>query len=481
MTQDDAVNDPSTTSISYDVMLPRWTKIDTVLSGTDAMRRAAGNFLPQHEKESNKAYTERLNKTVLYNATEFTLNSLVGKAFSEPLKISEDMPENVESILDNINMQGDNIDVFARNWFKEGFGKGLCHVLIDFPRVVKEDEKGNKVIRTLADDRAEKLRPYWVMVKPENVIFAHAEIVDGREVLTHLRIKEYLKERVGFTEIVKERIRVIEPGIVNIYEKKKSKKKKEEWVLEDTYTYDLDFIPFVTFYSEREDFMESKPPLTDLVDLNISHWQSSSDQDTILTISRFPMLAVSGADVGDDGKTVVGPHQMLSTSDPQGKFYYVEHSGKAIAAGRQHLLDLEEKMAEYGTDFLKRRPGNNTATARAIDSVETTAPLQDMVIRFTDAINQALEYTKEWLKIDSIGTITMDLDFALSEATSNDLDALKSARQSRDISRKTYLGELQRIGVLHRDFDIEEDEENLEQENAINGESEIDIDPAAQE
>ena len=62
--------------------------------------------------------------------------------------------------------------------------------------------------RTLADDEQEGLRPYWVHVRPENLIFAHAEIIDGKEVLTHIRIAEIVSEMVGFTEVFKERIRV---------------------------------------------------------------------------------------------------------------------------------------------------------------------------------------------------------------------------------------------------------------------------------
>ena len=121
----------------------------------------------------------------------------------------------------------------------------------------------------------------------------------------------------------------------------------------ESYAYDMPYIPLVTFYSQRSGLMLAKPPLLDLVNMNISHWQSQSDQTAVLTVARFPMLASSG--MMDEDEVVVGPNQWLATRDPAGRVYYVEHSGKAIASGRADLLDLEEKMAKYGAELMRVR------------------------------------------------------------------------------------------------------------------------------
>lgn len=462
---DKEINDPSTTSMAYDVMQSRWNKVDTVLSGTDAMRYAAQEFLPQHREEADATYGERLARNVLLNMTELTLDSWVGRPFSDLVKFSEEIPEHVVDLMEDVDLQGNNVTVFARQWFKEGLAKGFAHVLIDFPRVQYEvNGEGGLTPRTMADDRRDNLRPYWSLVKPENVIFAHAEIIDGVEVLTHVRIREEIVEQVGYAEVIKQRIRVIEPGIQQVFElQKTTKKKKEEWVLIEEFGYDLDIIPLVTFYANREGFMIAKPPLSDLADLNIAHWQSSSDQRAVLTVARFPILAVSGA-TDEEGKLTIGPNNFLSTPDARGKFYYVEHSGKAIEAGRQDLIDLQEQMGNYGAEFLKKRPGNTTATARALDSSEAVSPLQDMVIRFEDALNLAKAYTSKWLGEDDIGRFEVHKEFGPEEIISADLTALSKARETRDISRMTFLVELQRRGVINDDVDLEEDAEQLEQE-----------------
>src|SRR5690606_28345549 len=134
--------------------------------------------------------------------------------------------------------------------------------------------------------------------------------------------------------------------------------------------------------------------------LNICHWQSSSDQRNVLTVTRFPMLAISGAlKENPDGSAPinVGPHSYLQMDDPQGKFYFVEHTGAAMSAGRQDLEDLKEEMASYGAEFMKKRPANEGVVARALDSAESLSALQVWVIDFRDALERLLRLTAKWL------------------------------------------------------------------------------------
>jgi hypothetical protein len=456
---------PDTLSAAYVHMQPLWHKIDAVLGGTETMRGSGETYLPRHNRESQAAYDERLNRTVLVNTTEQTLSGWVGRPFGKPIQFNEDIPIVLEPVLEDADQQGSDLDVFCRNWFRNGLAKGFSHVMVDFPSLRNDGENP----RTLEDDRNDKLRPYFVQVPPENVIAAHAEIVGGVETLTHLRVLEQEVVREGFEEVVVNRIRVYEPGHVVLYEERKiTNRKQVEWVIIDEYDYDLSYIPLVTFYSQREGFMLSKPPLLDLVNLNIGHWQSQSDQTAVLTVARFPMLASSGA-LDDESEIVVGPNQWLSTREPQGKVYYVEHTGKAINSGRLDLLDLEEKMAKYGAEFLTKKPGRQTATARALDSAEAVSPLQDMTHRFIDAVNLALRYAADWVGEESGGSVDLDTDFGMSGGDAGALTALNEARAGRDISREAYLLELQRHGVLDRSFDPVKDVGLLTNEVALLG------------
>jgi hypothetical protein len=472
MSDDKAKKDPSTRSLAYNQMLPAWKKIETLLSGTAAMRAAGELYLPKHENEKSDAYEKRRKSSVLFNLSALTLDSWVGRPFSDPVTPNDDVPKQVEPVLDDVDLQGNNLTVFGRNWFKEGLAKCFAHVMVEMPVVDKEN-------RTVADDLRENVRPYWTLIKPENLIFATGTMVESQEVLTHVRILEEETERDGFAEMVTQRIRVFDLAMVRedpenpesgevprVFWSLWRKVKKDEWEEEVRPTMlEIDRIPIVTFYADREDLMQGKPPLEDLVDLNISHWQSSSDQKNILRVTRFPLLAASG--VQDEEAVVeVGPNRMLSTTNPEGKFYYVEHSGASIAAGQNDLDKLEEQMANYGAEFLKKRPGGMTATARALDSAEATSPLQDATIRFQDAVNQALDLTARYLKIESAGSVTVNKEFGPEEVVQGDMQTLDKARDRRDLSQEDYWEELKRRGTLRDEFDADENKRRLEVENA---------------
>jgi hypothetical protein len=209
--------------------------------------------------------------------------------------------------------------------------------------------------------------------------------------------------------------------------------------------------------------MLSKPPLLDLADLNIRHFQSTADQQSILTVTRFPILAGSGV-TPDEAKLAIGPKTYLITSDPQGRFYYVEHTGKAIEAGRQELLDLEERMANYSAEFLKKRVGRTTATAKAIDTAESFSVLQDITYRFEDAVAQVLYYMAKWIGKEDGGIIELNKDFGPDVSDKQDLDAILEARKNGDLSRESFLNQLKRRGILEQDFNLEENEMHLEEE-----------------
>lgn len=451
---------PATTSLAYDSMKQSWDKVQSVLDGTETLRQRSRLYLPQHANEADAAYEERLKRNTLFNLTKLTLDSWVGRPFSDPVKLA-DVPSMMLSIMDDVDMQGNNIQVVARNWFSDGLAKAYSHMYVDFPRLPTAD-----LPRSLADDDTNGLRPYWIHIRPEQLIFADAELIAGKEVLREIRYMEEVVERVGFAEVNIPQIRRVfmdnGVGNVEIY-REKPNKKKEEWIVVDRYTFDLDRIPLVTFYANRDSFMHGKSPLEDLADLNIAHWQSASDQRAVLTVARFPILALSGG-TDDNSQLTIGPNRWLYSPDAQAKFYYVEHSGAAINAGRQDLTDLEQQMAEYGAEFLKKRPGGETATARALDSAEATSTLQDMTLRFIDALNQALQFTAMWMKQPSGGTVELTTEFGPEEINQAELSTLSETRKMRDLSRVAYLGELKRRGLLDEEFDIDADAAMIEQE-----------------
>jgi len=469
---------PDSPSAAWHSMIRTWDKIDAVLSGTEAIRLKGETYLPRYESEKETNYRNRLIRAVLTNVSSQTLESWVGRPFSDPI-VMTDIPEVLSGVLEDVDLQGNAVGVFARKWFREGLGKALAHVLVDFPAISIEGERQ----RTLADDLREGRRPFWSFIKPENLIFAASIVRNGKEILTHVRIREGESARDEWGEKYLRRVRTFDhdpdTGITefSVYE---PGEKQEEWRrIVGPSRIDLDRIPLVTFYADRVGLMTGKPPIEDLVDLNVSHWQHSSDQDNILIVARFPLLCASGVSQEQVDHVVLSPRKILSTPTEGGRWYFTEHSGAAIAAGREHIRDLEERMSHYGAEFLRRRPGTETATARALDSAEATSPLQDAAVRFNDVLAQALWLTARWMGIEEPGKIEITTDMGPETTQASDLQTLTTARQMREISRETYLEELKRRGLLADDFDPEEDRAKVEAE-MMTGRAETMIDGQAE-
>ena len=457
---------PETTSTSYDQQVAGWAKVQTVLDGTDAMRAAGQRYLPMHAKEAQKLYDERLSRCTLLNRTRMTLSSWVGRPFSKPL-LFEKVPPPIEALFDDIDRLGNDVQVFCRNWFEDGLAKAFSHVLVEFPKLGAGQLAGGA--RSLADDRVDGARPHWIHLRPEQVFFADSQVEGGVERLREVRIREEVYGREGFAETCQPQIRrllVDDAGVVQVEIYRLADPKHQDkrlWKLFESYPIDIPQIPLVTFYADRTGFMCGTSPIKDLVDLNIAHWQSTSEQRAILTVTRFPILVASGMGAADK-ELVVGPNLMIRLTDPKARVTYVEHSGNSIDAGRQDLADLDAEMSSYGAEFLQRRP-NPTATGRLLDSAEATSPLQDVAIRFGHAVNQALEMTALWMKLGTWGTAKVHTQFSGAGADPAQLQALKDARQMKDISREAYLAELARRGVLGEDFDAEADALLLEDES----------------
>ena len=170
---------------------------------------------------------------------------------------------------------------------------------------------------------------------------------------------------------------------------------------------------------------------------------------------------------GKDGKMELGANRMIIAGDPDASMQFVEHTGAAIEAGRTDLEDLKADMAALGMELLVRRPGNETATARAIDTAEVNSVLQAMAIETQGALSQAIGIALKWVSKEPPkdgNLVIMNTDFGLTMQGQEELDALVKARLAGDLSRETFWAELKRRGILRDDFDEADEKVKLDSE-----------------
>jgi hypothetical protein len=224
--------------------------------------------------------------------------------------LSQETPDKIKELAEDIDMEGDRLDVWAQQFFSIAFQYGLAHALVDYPRTDPE------TVKTRADEQASGSRPYVTMLNPRQVIGWKSKVSGGKVVLTDLRVKEVIVvdgDDFGQTKI--EQIRHIMPGKVEIYRRNKGNDGSASWAIHEEWETSRSDIPLVTLYTKRTGFMRGSPPLLNLALLNIKHWQSQSEQDNILHVARVPILSVYGLAEGQ-GLTI-GSSSAMSFSDKQ--------------------------------------------------------------------------------------------------------------------------------------------------------------------
>lgn len=430
----------------------------TLMGGTEAMRKAGKTYLPQEPAESEDAYKNRLERSVLYNVFGRAVRSLTGKILEQGVNVEEDTPEEIKTLLEDCDLEGHDLEQFVNMICDDAMEVGLVHVLVDYPLT----EAATGKVLSKYDEQVIGARPYLVHLPLERIIGWRLKRVKGKNSLAQLRIRDCVAEPDGeWGEKEVDQIRVLEPGKWQLWRKNA----KDEWFMYKEGITTIQEIPLVTFYTRYVAPMIARPPLEDLAHLNVCHWQSLSDQRHITHVARVPLLFGTGFDE-DGGKVEIGPNRLIK--QPTGATLgFVEHTGSSIKAGADDLAQLEQKMAVLAMEpQLNGDPGAQTATGRVLDTAEAQSTLGSISGNLEDSVDQMFVLMAKWMNQDgaAAGGVGIDCDFSLSTQDATGLQELGKTRLSGDISREAYLKELKRRGILSQEYDIEADKDLIDEE-----------------
>lgn len=432
------------------------------------MRKAGKTFLPKYESESEKNYKVRLAVAVLTSFFKKTARNMGGRVFAKPPTYSEDMDKNILKYTENIDLQGNELSVAAAEWFIDALCYGMGYILVDFPQTNAEETK------TVEAEKKSGVRPYWVWLNVSQVNYIESDSLNNIKIAI---ITEYVNEIIDNSQVAIKQYRVLRPGSWELWrESKDSNKQKRVYVKTDEGKTTINFVPIIPYYTDKKRQFLAQPPLLDLAYLNIAHYQGRSNQQNALTVAQFPILAATGwrpdiprinaAGVPDNADPlVIGPKKVLHSENENAKFFYVEHSGAAIEAGRSYLSDLVDEITMLGNQLLIPKVNNPqmTATESNNRNDENLSDLERMSKGFQDALNLALEYTAIWIKSNNPGSIALNGKFDLPKGTT-DQQSLLQMRATGDLTRDTLYSEFKRRGVLSDSFDAETEKEMLQNE-----------------
>jgi len=207
--------------------------------------------------------------------------------------------------------------------------------------------------------------------------------------------------------------------------------------------------------------LRSQPPLLDIANLNITHYQRQADLIHALHIAAMPTLVLEGWD-DTTGSATMGVNYAIAMQ-PGNKAYYVQADATSFDAQMNELQSLESQMSTLGvTKLFGQKFVAESAEAKRIDQAQSNSVLSIISQELESALNQAFGFAAQYVGVEP-PEIHIDRDFDYYRLIGQDVSVLAQLNQMGKISDAMLLEILRRGEILPDTVNVEEEMEAMEQ------------------
>jgi hypothetical protein len=424
------VQDPNTAWFAQEA---HWILIEDLLQGTFGMRQKHRRYLPQEPRELDESYDNRLARSVCPPYYQRLERLLAGMLTRKPVRLV-DTSDTIREQLFDVDLNGNDLNVWTYETARKMVRYGHVGTLVDAP--------------------ADGGRPYWVTYTPRQILGWRTEANEGKQQLTMLRLQEMASVPDGdYGEKLVQQVRVLTPGEYQIHQKDD----KGDFRMVDEGRTSLSEIPFSIAYSNRTGFMESRPPLEDIAELNLKTYQIQSDLDNQLHISAVPMLAFYGFPSSAE-EVSAGPGEAIAFP-AEGRAEYIEPGGTSFQFQFQRLEQLAGQINELGLSaVLGQKLTAETAEAKRINRSQGDSTMMVIAQNMQDMIDNCLQFHAEFIgQGEAAGSSHVNRDFMGTRLDPQEISSLLQLYTAGTITQETLLQQLSDGEVLGDDFDVDEE------------------------
>jgi hypothetical protein len=410
-----------------------WILIEDLMQGTYGMRRKHRRYLPQEPRELDESYDNRLARSVVPPYYQRLERLLAGMLTRKPVRLVDTSDTITEQLFD-VDLNGNDLNVWTYETARKMVRYGHVGTLVDAP--------------------ADGGRPYWVHYTPRQILGWRTEAKEGKQELTMLRLQEVASIPDGdYGEKLVEQVRVLMPGEYQIHQKDD----KGDFRIIDEGRTSLSEIPFSIAYANRVGFIESRPPLEDIAELNLKTYQIQSDLDNQLHISAVPMLAFYGFPSSAE-EVSAGPGEAIAFP-AEGRAEYIEPGGTSFEYQFKRLEALALQINELGLSaVLGQKLTAETAEAKRINRSQGDSTMMVIAQNMQDMIDNCLQFHAQYLgQNEAAGSCHVNRDFMGTRLDPQEINSLLQLYTAGTITQETLLQQLSDGEVLGDDFDVEEE------------------------
>lgn len=452
-----------TTHREYDDKLELWQRCDDTIDGQRAIHRAGVRYLPKLAQESPDDYKARVSRSDFFGASWRTIACLQGMAFAKDPAVS--VPASIEPYLKNIDLAGKDATTLAKGLVEDVLEYGRVGVLVDHPPVADN-------VTAISLQVAEELgmRPALKVYDATSIINWRYKTIGNTTVLAMVVLKEQAEVQGDseFEWACEDRYRVLDLDGAGFYRQRVFRINglgEDELIEGPVYpvmrAQKMAYIPFFIIGANGIQTKCDDPPLIDLIDANIAHYQVNSDYRHGLHFTGLPTLFLAG--IQQDEPIYIGGQAAVLALDPNARGEFIEFKGTGLGAMERALSSLERRMAALGAQMLVEQGAREkTATEAAINASGENSILAAIVIAVSDVIERALRVMAEWVGATGEVIYQINREFLPVPMDAQRLTALVAAWQAGAISDADLFDNLQRGDVIDGGKDFEQHQSEVD-------------------
>jgi hypothetical protein len=474
----------------YNQRHPQWVRLHDAIDGEDAVKSRGTVYLPKLSGQNDEEYKAYLMRAMFYGATDRTVDGLVGAILRKPAEL--EWPDAKEDDLKTVGRAGESWPEIVHSTLEEVIGVGRYGLHVDAPgegegapyvaaycaeaitnwETAVIDGRVETISVTLEEQafvydkkgtREEQTKYRVLRLGPARTIPMPGFVEDEENQPT--KFDQYLRDTLGLEDSDLDGEGQI--YWVEVWRKgdKEEARKGHEWVIETVVVprvaggATLNRIPFVFFNPVSTKAAPEKPPLLDMVNVNMSHYRNSADLEHGRHFTALPTPWAAGFDF-KDGALTIGSETAWVSEEPGANAGYLEFTGAGLGHLREGMQDKEKLMAVQGARLLEEEPaGVETAEAVQLRHQGEDSALARISKAVSAGLTKVLQHLGRWLAVADYEALLTKLnkDFDLTQIDPALLQQLMQAVQSGVMSWNTFFFQCQKHEMYPDDVS-EEDE-----------------------
>ena len=427
-------------------------------------------YLPRPSGMNDNDFSDYKTRAQFFNAVGRTLDGLAGMLNRKPCIVN--VPKGMEKYLDNVDGKGHSFSQFVDMVCKDSLITGWGGLLVDMPQsdntVSQADFEKNGLYAYMVYYKAEAITKYLWKEKGRFNNLKYVILKEPTEVETegtfNTEIKDYWRV-LQLDESGKYKQSLYNDLLVPVFET------FPKWK-QGTFSE-------IPFYFTSVNTEPEEPMLSDLVNVNLSHYRKSADYENGLhwtgVATPYERGWLPETKYDEKGNEIaqepmkLGGTQFLYFPPGTEQVGYLEFSGNGLGQISQAMDKDEERMAILGARIIaQQKKGVEAAETAKIHNAAENSVLASFANNMSKTFSKALRYylmltTGKDIPQEDV-SVHINTDYDVSTMSPAELTALVSLWQSGGIAKSDLFRNLKEGEILDADRKIDEMNEEIEEE-----------------